>query len=56
VSDTEISDESVEIQENLGQETGDAEMSDSKVDAIAALVVIACLVAIAATFISGGLA
>ncbi len=44
------------VEGTQGQETGNSVMADSTIDAIAAVVVIACLVAIATTFISGGLA
>jgi len=61
VSDAENINESAErprspAQETEGQNSVEKGLSDSAVDAIAAIVVIACLVAIAATFISGGLA
>ena len=56
MSNTEISDEIVEDQESIAQETDANGLPDSTVDAIASVVVIACLVAIAATYISGGLA
>ena len=51
-----MSDTDINTETTPGQEAGTSVLSDSTVDAVAAIVVIACLVAIAATFISGGLA
>ena len=56
MSETENSNEIEEDQNNMAQETGSKELTDTRVDAIASIVVIACLVAMAATYISGGLA